>query len=124
MRFSFRTAGFHRAAIFVGSLPLLCAGVALGGEGVSVKITNDGTQDIVVTVYDMNTQPHKAILENARINGFTSVPINVVGDATGRAKLAWTATSVGQISRRCGQDEVALSDDSSLKVHADSICSA
>lgn len=118
MRFSIRTA------IITCCLPLFTAGVALGGEGVQVKITNDGTADIVVTVYDMNTQPHRVILENARINGFTSVPINVVGDSTGRANLSWTATSLDPNSRQCGHDEVAVSDDASLNVHADSSCSA
>jgi hypothetical protein len=117
MRLSIRTA------IMIGCLPLLSAGVALGGEGVQVKVTNDGTEDIVVTVYDMNSNPQHAVLENARINGFTSVPINVVGDSTGRAKLSWTATSIDRNSRQCGHDEAALSDDASLNVHADSSCS-
>ena len=40
-------------------------GTALGGEGVQVKITNDGTQDIVVTVYDMNANPRVILLRNA-----------------------------------------------------------
>ena len=81
------------AALIVTAIPVLLTGTALGGEGVQVKITNDGTQDIVVTVYDMNTRPERVVLENARINGFTSVPINAIGDATGRANLSWTATS-------------------------------
>jgi len=117
MRFNIRTA------IIISCLPLFCAGVALGGEGVQVKITNDGTEDIVVTVYDMNTRPQRVILENARINGFTSIPINVIGDSTGRANLSWTATSIDKNSRQCGHDEVALGDDASLNVHADSSCS-
>ncbi len=118
MRFSVRTA------IIIGCLPLFCAGVAMGGEGVQVKITNDGTEDIVVTVYDMNTEPHRVILENARINGFTSLPINVIGDSTGRANLSWTATSIDKDMRQCGHDEVAVSDEAALNVHADSNCSA
>ena len=50
------------------------AGTALGGEGIQVKITNDGTQDIVVTVYDMNAQPKKILLQNARITGSRRFP--------------------------------------------------
>jgi len=113
-----------RTAIILSSIPLLFAGVALGGEGIQVKITNDGTEDIVVTVYDLNTRPQRVVLENARINGFTSVPINVIGDSTGRATISWTATSIDRNSPECGHDEgVELGDSSSLRVHADSSCS-
>jgi hypothetical protein len=112
-----------RIAAVIGLVPLLSNGVAFAGEGVQVKITNDGTEDILVTVYDMNTQPQRVILENERINGFTSVPINVIGDSTGRANLRWTATSIDNNSRRCGHDEAAVGDDASLNVHADSSCS-
>jgi hypothetical protein len=42
---------------FMLALAFSIATTALGGEGVQVKITNEGTQDIVVTVYDMNANP-------------------------------------------------------------------
>src|SRR5471030_1354140 len=92
------------AALIFVTLPLLTMGTAFGGEGVQVKITNDGTQDILVTVYDMNAQPQRILLQNARINGFTSVPISAIGDATGRANLSWTATSTDAASPKCGHD--------------------
>lgn len=75
------------------------AGTALGGEGVQVKITNDGTQDIVVTVYDMSADPRVILLRNARIRGFTSVPVSAVADGTGRANLSWTATRLASQNR-------------------------
>ena len=119
MRINIRTA-----AIILGSIPLFFAAMAIGGEGVQVKITNNGTEDIVVTVYDMNTRPERVVLENARINGFTSVPISVIGDSTGRANISWTATSIDRNSPECGHDDqVAVGDSSSLSVHADSSCS-
>jgi hypothetical protein len=112
-----------KPAIILGCLPLFMAGPALSGEGVQVKITNDGTQDIVVTVYDMNVQPRKIVLQNARINGFTSVPISAVGDETGRANLSWTATSTDATSRKCGHDNtLGLGNDAAVSVHADSSC--
>jgi hypothetical protein len=105
------------------ALSLLAAGTALGGEGVQVKITNDGTKDIVVTVYDMNANPRRILLQNARINGFTSVPISAIADATGRANLSWTATSTDATSKMCGQaDSLGLGDDSAVNVHAESSC--
>ena len=110
-------------AALILALPLLMIGAALGGEGVQVKITNDGTQDFVVTVYDMNANPRAILLQNARINGFTSVPISAIADATGRANLAWTATSVDPTSTKCGHaDTLGLSNDSAVNVHADSSC--
>jgi hypothetical protein len=78
----------HIKAALILAMPLLMVGTALGGEGVQIKITNDGTQDIVVTVYDMNANPRVILLRNARINGFTSVPVSAIADATGRANLS------------------------------------
>ena len=114
----------HAKGIFILScLPLLLAGTALGGEGVEVKITNDGTEDILVTVYDMNTTPKHVVLTNERINGFTSVPVSLVGDANGKANLSWTATSTDTTSRKCGHADNVVSDANSVSVHADSSCS-
>jgi hypothetical protein len=116
--------GYIKAALIL-ALPLLMTGTALGGEGVQVKITNDGTQDIVVTVYDMNANPRAILLQNLRINGFTSVPLSATADATGRANIAWTATSVDPTSTKCGHDDtLGLRNDSAVHVHADSSCNA
>jgi len=115
--------GIIRAWIL--ALPLLMIGTALGGEGVQVKITNDGTEDIVVTVYDMNAQPQRILLQNARINGFTSVPVSAIADASGRANLSWTATSTDAQSMKCGHGDMrGIGNDAEINVHADSSCSA
>jgi hypothetical protein len=117
--------GSHiRAALIVSCFPLLFAGTAFGGEGVEVKITNDGADDIVVTVYDMNTSPERVVLSNARINGFASLPISLVGDATGKANLSWTATGTDAKFPKCGHANMVASNASSVSVHADSSCSA
>lgn len=109
--------------VMLSALPLFSASKARG-EGVEVKITNDGTQDIVVTVYDMNTTPQRAVLANARINGFTSVPISLVGDATGRANVSWTATSIDPVFPKCGHADTVVGNTASVQVHADSNCGA
>jgi hypothetical protein len=46
-------------------------GTALRGEGVQVRITNDETQDIVVTVYDMNANPRAILPQNAQARAMT-----------------------------------------------------
>ncbi len=111
-----------KAVLILSCLPLLLAGTALG-QGVDVKITNDGTEDILVTVYDRATSPERVVLANARINGFTSVPISLVGDATGRASLSWTATSADPVSPKCGHADTVVGNAASVNVHADSSCS-
>jgi hypothetical protein len=110
------------AAFAFGCLASLAAGVAMG-DGIQLKITNDGTQDIVVTVYDMNARPSRLVLQNARINGFSSVPISALGDAAGRANLSWTATSVDPAFRKCGHNEtLGIGEDSAISVYVDSSC--
>ncbi len=117
-------SGKIKAALML-SLPLLMTGTALAGEGVQVRITNDGIQDINVTVYDMNAKPRAVLLQNARINGFTSLPVSATADAEGRANLAWTATTVDPNSAKCGHaDNLGLRNDSAVHVHADSSCNA
>jgi hypothetical protein len=94
-------------------------------DGVAVKIINNGTQDVVVTVYDTSSQPYKAVLTNARINGFTSIPVSMTTDATGRANLAWTATTVDPNDRKCGHaSNAGLKDADTVSVYANSECSA
>jgi hypothetical protein len=108
--------------LILAGITLLAAGAA-GSEGVQVKITNDGTRDIVVTVYDLNSNPQRVVLANAHINGFTSVPVNVVGDAYGRANVAWEATSNDGVSPKCGRADTSVDNDGSITVHAESSCS-
>lgn len=103
---------------------LLFAGLARGSAGVDVKITNDGTEDILVTVYDLNTKPERVVLANTRINGFTSVPVSLVADAGGKANLSWRATSADAVFPKCGHANTAVDSAGSVNVHADSSCKA
>jgi hypothetical protein len=110
----------------LGALPLLLIGSgAFGGlGGVDVKIVNDGTADVVVTLYDMSTEPRSVVLAHERINGFTAVPLSLAADASGRANVSWTAVSADSIRRKCAQDsEAGLGDSAAVTVHADSECS-
>jgi hypothetical protein len=102
----------------------LSMGTALS-DGVAVKVINNGTQDVVVTIYDTSTQPYRTILTDARINGFTSIPVSMMTDATGRANMAWTATTVDPNNRKCGHaTNAGLKDADTVSVYADSTCSA
>ena len=113
--------GLHKAAV-MGSLVLFAA-TSLGGEGIELNITNDGTENIFVTVYDTNTGTPTAVIQNARISGFATVPVSVTPDANGRANVSWIATSGDAGARKCGHGvRAALEGSATINVHADSIC--
>jgi hypothetical protein len=109
------------AILILIAVPLLLAG-AIHGDGVAVTITNDGAEDIMVTVYDKTA--NRVVLNNQRMNGFTSAPVSFVADPNGKANLSWTAVSAEALSPRCGHAEAEVSDASTVNVHVDSSCSA
>jgi hypothetical protein len=111
------------AVVILICVSLLLAGTALGGAGVAVKITNDSTEDVFVTVYDRSIDPARVVLANERINGFASVPLHLVGDGTGRAKVSWTATSADSLTPKCGHADEVVSNGAAVNVRADSTCS-
>ncbi len=114
-----------KTTVIPACLCLLMASFAHASEGVQVNITNDGTQDIMVTVYDRNAATGHIVMQGTRINGFTSVPITVAGDASGKANLSWTAISADTGSPKCGYGDVlGIADDSSLSVHVEASCGA
>jgi len=105
------------------SLMLWASGPALGGDMVSIRIYNDGSDDIVVTVYDLNASPPVVALASQRINGFAWMPVTIVADAVGNGHIAWTARSADETFHRCGHRNVRILDDEdSVRVLADSSC--
>jgi hypothetical protein len=108
----------------LGVLALALIGaIALAGEGVNLRITNDGIVDIFVTVYDMNTRPRSVMVDHQRINGFATIPVSASADATGRANISWTAIGVDSRDRSCGHGtQTGLDEDASINVHVDSDC--
>ncbi len=115
----------HRASLLSCLPPLLLSGTASGRlGGVDVKVTNDSTDDIVVTVYDTSREPYGVALSHERVNGFTTVLVSLVADETGRANLLWTAVTADPTARKCGhENQAGLADSTSISVHADTDCS-
>jgi hypothetical protein len=113
----------HKGLLLTSIPLLLVSAAAVGGlNGVDVTISNDGTEDVLVTVYDTTTQPTNVVLSQ-RINGFTRIPVSLAPDDTGRANIAWTAVTVDPNSRKCGHaNKQGLTDSTSVLVHADSEC--
>ena len=103
-------------------LSMTCA-AAHAGDMVTISITNNDTDDILVTVYDMNTRPHGKVLDGQKINGFASVPISVAAGAGGTGHVYWRATTLDPDMPRCGhRDKAGLSNDDSVHVFAHSQC--
>jgi hypothetical protein len=113
---------YPHSRLGVLALTLLGA-IALAGDGVNFKITNDGIVDIFISVYDMNTKPRSVVVDHQRLNGFTSIPAAASADATGRANISWTAISVDSRDRHCGHAvQRGLDNDASVNVRVDSGC--
>ena len=104
------------------ALMLFAATTAIG-DTVTIKIRNDGSDDIVATVYDMNAQPQGVAIANQRINGFAWIPVLVIAGNAGNAHVRWIATTVDPGFRRCGHQDIrSLANDASVRVFANSRC--
>jgi hypothetical protein len=108
-------------AVAVGAVAMGSA--AAVADGVPITITNDGTDDVVVTVYDLNSQTRNIVMQGERINGFTSVPISVTPGPDGLAHVAWKAINVNGLTRKCGSaSRVDLGQDATVHVRANKDC--
>jgi hypothetical protein len=104
-------------------LMLLAAAAAVADDMLTIRIYNDGSDDIVVTVYDMNAQPPGAVLASQRINGFAWIPVSVTAGAVGNGHVMWSARTADASFHRCGHEERRrLANDESVRVSADSQC--
>ncbi len=112
------TAALLGAALLAG-----LGGAARADDGIPLRITNNTTDDLIVTVYDLSTRPASAVLSSTRLSSFSSVPVTLAPDSQGRADLSWTAISADPNSRRCGHARrLGLRDDTSVHVRANRSC--
>jgi hypothetical protein len=113
----------HGIASIAAVVPLVLLSGVARGDGVPVNIINDGTEAVLVTVYDISLGRRTLILSQ-RVNGFATIAVNPTADANGRANIAWSAVTVDPDNRRCGQAvREGLGDASAVNVHADADCS-
>jgi hypothetical protein len=113
-----------KAGLILGlSLALLESGPAGAGDLVTVRLYNDGSDDLVVTVYDLNAAPQGSAHGTQRINGFAWVALSVTRDADGGGHIGWTARSADEFFLRCGRQDIGgLGEDDTVRVFADSSC--
>jgi hypothetical protein len=104
-------------------LLILGSASAFGGEGMTITINNNTTSDLLVTIYDMSTNPAQRLLSSESINGFASITVTIAADASGQGHLSWSATTLGPDMRRCGhRDKPGLSDGDTVHVFANDEC--
>jgi hypothetical protein len=115
---------FNRSANWLVRGALIVMSVsAFGDEGLSITINNNTTDNLVVTVYDLNASPVARVLSNATINGFASLTVTISADNSGAGHLSWTAITGGRDMRRCGgRDKPNLNDGDTVNVYTDSDC--
>jgi len=113
-----------RICAFLVPASLLLVGAAAAAAGrVAITITNNGPDDVFVTVHDVNAHPHTKVLAAQRINGFASVPISVTANAAGAGHVSWTAATADPNVHKCGHgNKSALVNDNSVHVYAHSNC--
>ena len=105
------------------SLMLLVSVAALADDSLMIRLYNDGADDIVVSVYDMNAQPPEAVIFNQRINGFAWIPVSVTAGAVGKGHVQWTARTTDSDFRRCGYQEIhGVANDAMVHVSVNSTC--
>jgi len=96
---------------------------AMAADTVPIRVTNDGTDAIIVSLYDMNTNPRGKLLSHQTINGFASIPIAVSPDADGNGHVYWRAVTADRDMRQCGRkDKPGLAKDATVHVYAKSDC--
>ncbi|HEY0747563.1 MAG TPA: hypothetical protein VGD63_12740 [Steroidobacteraceae bacterium] len=112
------------AAIILGiSLTLLASGSASAGDTVQLRLYNDGSDSLVVTVWDVNARFPGPAVVTERIDGFAWIPVMVNAGVDGNGHIVWTARSGEDAFLRCGRRDLgSLGEDNSVRVFTDSNC--
>jgi hypothetical protein len=113
----------HRLTITLASLSFGLGSVSAFGEGLTITISNDTSDNIYVTAYDRNTNPPQMVLASRRIYGSASLTVSISADSSGQGHLSWTATTIDRDLNMCGHnDKPNLNDRDTVNVDADSDC--
>jgi hypothetical protein len=105
------------------ALVLLAARDAFGDDTMNIRVCNDTSDEIVVTVYDMKATPAGPVLLRQTIDGFAWFPALITPGFEGVGHVRWSAETTGTSFHRCGHAERGgLATDAMLHVFTDSDC--
>ena len=111
------------AVLLALSLTILAANAAMA-DTITIKLLNDGPDELIAPVYDLNAQSPGAATVNQRISGFSWVPVQVTAGPAGNADVKWIARTADPAFRKCGHRErKGLANDATVRVYANSRCS-
>lgn len=113
----------NRSTVRLISVLLLLGSTLAFGDGMTITISNNTTKDLLVTVYELNTNPVQRVVASALINGFASIPLTIAADGSGQGHLSWSATSGDRNMRTCGhRDRPHVNNSDTVHVYANSEC--
>jgi hypothetical protein len=118
-----RSVGRQSLKILGPALMLSGITTAFGQDLLNLRLYNDTSDQVVVTVYDMNATPPGPVLVRQIIEGFAWFPVLVTPSIAGHAHVKWTAETAGGSFHRCGhQEKRRLQDDAIVHIFTDSRC--
>jgi hypothetical protein len=95
----------------------------LGDGGLSITLSNDSSDNLLVTLYDQIAQPPQQLLSNRALYGNASMTVSISAGRQGHGHVSWTAVTADKDMRKCGHDEnLHLNDGDTVYVHADGDC--
>jgi hypothetical protein len=104
------------ACFFMGS-------AAVFGDGLTITVRNDTSDNLIVTIYDRNTSPPQKVLSSQVVLGSAAIPVSITADSSGHGHLSWTAVTADPDMRMCGhKDKPNLNDGDTVHVQADGDC--
>jgi hypothetical protein len=114
---------FNRTTIALPSLFLCMGNASVFGDGLTITVRNDTTENLILTVYDRNVRPPQKVLSGTVVLGSASIPVSISADSSGHGHLSWTAITVDPDMRMCGHsDKSNLNDGDTVRVQADGDC--
>jgi hypothetical protein len=115
---------FDRKGLALACLSLLSfTPAAFGADGLTITISNDGPDNLFVTVYDRSSSPPQQVLSHSALYGNASITVSIGADRSGHGRLSWTATTVDHVMRKCGHNQKShLNDGDTVTVHANDDC--
>jgi hypothetical protein len=113
---------FVKQVVICGALLLFEVSTAFA-DSLTVRIQNDDTQDVYVSVYDQNTMNHNPVLSGERINEGQYKDISITADGNSRGSISWAATRADPNNPGCGSgDKSGLANNDLVSISAQGTC--